>query len=338
MKPISPRTTTDIVNLLNQDLSTREIAKRIGVSQSTICNIKKNRLPGHLGKKSGRPALLSAHQKRLIVRKVTSGELNTAVDAQRYLQKAEDTNVNAQTVRNCMKESGLRAFPKVKKPLLSRRHIKQRLDFARKYQNWTVDDWKRVIWSDETKVNRWGSDGRKWGWKEPGAPLQKHHVQPTIKHGGGSLMVWGSMTAHDVGNLVRIDGTMDAKLYCKILNENLAPSVQKYGGMLGDYVFQQDNDPKHTSKLARKWLADHAIEVLDWPAQSPDLNPIEHLWVHLKRRLSDHESMPTSVHELWVRLEQEWSAIPASACTRLIESMPRRIVGVLRAKGGYTKY
>ena len=155
MRPISSTTTANIVALLNQDLSTREIAVRTGVSHWTVYHIKKEHLPGRKGKKSGRPAVLSVsvRQRRLIVRKVTSGQLDTAVDVKRYLQEAEDTNVHAETVRNCLKEAGLRSFPKLKKPLLAKRHQKQRLDFARKYQHWTVDDWKRVIWSDETKVN-----------------------------------------------------------------------------------------------------------------------------------------------------------------------------------------
>jgi len=338
MKPLSPTTINNIVNLLNQDLSTREIANRTGVSQSTICNIKKKQLPRRKGKKSGRPSILKTRHQRLILRKITSGQLNTAVDIQHYLQEAENINIHADTIRNCLKEAGLKSFPKVKKPLLTKRHIQQRLDFAHKYQYWTVDDWKRVIWSDETKINRLGSDGRKWGWKKPGTPLQQHHIQPTVKHGGGHLMVWGCMTAHGVGNLVRIDSTLNAELYCGILDEHLASSVEYYGDSLANFIFQQDNDPKHTSKLAQQWFADHEIEVLYWPAQSPDLNPIEHLWVYLKRRLSNYEFMPTSMHELWIRLEQEWNAIPASVCIDLIESMPRRIAAVLKAKGRYTKY
>ena len=75
-----------------------------------------------------------------------------------------------------------------------------------------------------------------------------------------------------------------------------------------------------------------------WPAQSPDINPIEHLWSHLKRKLAEYEEPPSGMIELWERIEKEWNAIPASVCQNLIESMPRRVEAVLKAKGGYTKY
>ncbi len=80
------------------------------------------------------------------------------------------------------------------------------------------------------------------------------------------------------------------------------------------------------------------MNVLKWPAQSPDLNPIEHLWDHLKRRLGEYETAPNGILELWERIEKEWEAIPASECQKLIESMPRRVEQVIKAKGGYTKY
>ena len=113
------------------------------------------------------------------------------------------------------------------------------------------------------------------------------------------------MSVYGVGNLVQIDGKMDMKLYCKILKDHLGSSIESYDDTLADFIFQQDSDPKHTSRLAQKWFADNKVEMLDWPAQSPDLNPIEHLWVYLKKRLSDYESMPTSIHELWIQLEKE---------------------------------
>ncbi len=77
---------------------------------------------------------------------------------------------------------------------------------------------------------------------------------------------------------------------------------------------------------------------MEWPSQSPDLNPIEHLWNHVKKKLGEYEEPPSGIHELWDRFQEEWEGIEPSVCQNLIESMPRRIEAVLRAKGGYTKY
>ena len=80
------------------------------------------------------------------------------------------------------------------------------------------------------------------------------------------------------------------------------------------------------------------MEVMTWPAQSPDLNPIEHLWSHLKRQLQGYETAPKGILELWERVQVEWEKIEPSVCQGLVESMPRRVAAVLKAKGGYTKY
>ena len=131
---------------------------------------------------------------------------------------------------------------------------------------------------------------------------------------------------------------MDAELYVSILEDELMQSLAFWKKKVKDVVFQQDNDPKHTSKKAKNWLEDHHFKVMVWPAQSPDLNPIEHLWGVLKRKLAGYENPPTSIKELWDRVQVEWEAISVQECQKLIESMPNRIKAVLQAKGGYTKY
>src|SRR5258708_24800798 len=95
---------------------------------------------------------------------------------------------------------------------------------------------------------------------------------------------------------------------------------------------------QNTSKKTKKWLEDHEFEVMRWPAQSPDLNPIEHLWHYIKSRLWEYEEPPNSIQTLWERVQVEWDKIPAKVCQDLIESMPRRGEAVFKAKGGYTKY
>ena len=151
-------------------------------------------------------------------------------------------------------------------------------------------------------------------------------------------MVWGCFMWDGPGYAVKIDGRMDGDHYILVLKVDLTASLDFYGLTPTDIIFQQDNDPKHTCKKAKEWFQDHNYNVLLWPAQSPDLNPIEHLWDHLKRQLAGYPTQPSGILELWELVEKEWNDIPPQVCQKLIESMPRRVAAVLKAKGGYTKY
>src|ERR1700742_1441640 len=121
---------------------------------------------------------------------ITTGKANTAVDVAKSLQDTFPEPVSAQTVRRGLKKIGLKAVVKAKRPFLSKCHMKERMDFALSHQYWTVEDWKRVIWSDETKVNIRGSDVKKWVWKTPGEGLSSRLVDGTFKFGGGGLMIY----------------------------------------------------------------------------------------------------------------------------------------------------
>ena len=223
----------------------------------------------------------------------------------------------------------MKAVVKRKRPKLTKRHRELRMDFALAHQHWTVEDYKQVLWTDETKINRLGSDGRKWVWKKPGEGLSDRLVQGTVKFGGGNLMFWGCMLWDGVGFGTKIDGRMDADLYVSILDDELQQTLEYYGKNPEDVVFQQDNDPKHKSKKAMEWLENSGMKMMIWPPQSADLNPIEHLWVYLKARLAEYENAPSSISELWTRVEEEWNKIPASVCQNLIQSMPQRVAAVL---------
>ena len=216
--------------------------------------------------------------------------------------------------------------------------MEKRLEWAKAHVNWTGGNWKSVLFSDESKFNIFGSDGREWCWRRSGEELDPRYTKKMVKHGGGSIMVWGCITATGPGRICRIEGTMDATLYTQILDDELLGTLGDLEIKKKDIYFQQDNDPKHTSWLASEWFSKKKLDKLDWPSQSPDMNIIEHVWDHLEHRVRTRTKLPSNVTELWDALVEEWHNIEDDYIVSLYESMPRRVQALLDAKGGHTKY
>ena len=339
MRKISAQRRRDIISKLRNGLSHRQIAKEVRVSTSTVSKIRQSMAEDLPVPKIGRPKKLGFHHQHFLEREFRRNTLKTVRKACQAIRECFNISVSRTTVQKQLIKLQLRARVIIKRPLLTRRHKQDRLRFAQLYKGWTVDDWKNVVWSDETKINCLGSDGRRYCWVKASA-LPSNLVRPTMKYGGGSIMVWGCMTYAGVGKMTVINGIMDSEMYVDILNRNLIPSMQVLWTFnSSDYaIFQQDNDPKHTSGLVREWLNWKGINRLAWPAQSRDLNPIEHLWGLLKRRLGQYPAAPKGQLELMGRVEEEWAKIPPQECQALIDSMPQRIQAVIRAEGGHTKY
>ncbi|KAK3509481.1 hypothetical protein QTP70_035136 [Hemibagrus guttatus] len=197
------------------------------------------------------------------------------------------------------------------------------------------DFWENTLWTDETKIELFGSSVFHYVWRKSNTAFQKKNIIPTVKYGGGSVMVWGCFAASGPGRLAVINGSMNSAVYQKILKENARPSVCDLK-LKRTWVLQQDNDPKHTSKSTSEWLKKNKMKTLEWPSQSPDLNPIEMLWHDLKKVV--HARKPSNVAELQQFCKDEWAKIPPQRCNRLTASYRKRLIAVVAAKGGPTSY
>ena len=160
-------------------------------------------------------------------------------------------------------------------------------------------------------------------------------VKKTVKHGGGNVMVWGCFSSVGVGNPVFIEDRMNGDYYRSILENNLIESSSSLG-LSSDFYFQQDNDPKHASNNVKNKLKEQTFNVFTWPAQSPDLNPIENLWYCVGKMI---RNVPIkSAKDLREAITAAWYSIPPETCKKLVYSMPNRVFDLNKAKGLWTKY
>ena len=148
-------------------------------------------------------------------------------------------------------------------------------------------------------------------------------------------MLWGCFSAKGPGRLIRVTERMNGAMYREILSENLLPSAKALKMKRG-WVFQHDNDPKHTARATKEWLRKKHFKVLEWPSQSPDLNPIENLWRELKVCVAQRRSKNiTALEEICM---EEWAKIPAAVCKNLVKTFRKRLTSVIANKGHVTKY
>ncbi len=200
--------------------------------------------------------------------------------------------------------------------------------------NWTVAQWSKVLFSDESKFCiSFGNQGPRV-WRKSGEAQNPCCLKSSVKF-PQLVMIWAAMSSAGVGPLCFLKSTVNTAIYQDILEHFMLPSTDKLYGD-ADFIFQQDLAPAHTAKGTKSWFNDHGVTVLDWPANSPDLNPIENLWGIVKRKMRD--TRPNNADELKATVKETWASIPPQQCHKLITSMPCRIEAVIKAKGAPTKY
>lgn len=314
-----------------------EIAKQLRLHRSVVCKtIKLFNARGTIksAKKCGRPRKSTAQTDRLLMRLSRGDPFKTAVDLS---SEMPEPKLSVQTIRRRLTEQGLYGRRPAKKPFISAKNRQRRLQFALDHRDWTPQKWKNVLFSDESKFNLHNSDGIVWVRRPTNSRMNPKYTKGTIKFGGGSVMVWGCFSGHGMGPIRFIEGIMDRFVYVDILKNAMVPFAEDNLPLL--WRFQHDNDPKHTAKIVKEYLEEEQIRVMDWPPQSPDLNPIENLWDYVERELRNkYPQKFTKKDDLAKALLETWRQIPQPYIDNLISSMQRRCLAVIKSKGFATKY
>lgn len=318
----------------------REIAKRVGCSRNGVSGvIQRYNETGSMKDKprSGRPRKSTPREDRTLVRLSLTDRRKSSSELSRDWQDTNNITVHPSTVRRRLICAGLKGCKARKKPLLTEKQRRNRLKWAREHKSWSVDQWKRVLFSDESTFSVTNHSGLQYVRRRPGEAFKPWCITPTVKH-PTSVMVWGCMAASGVGRLDFVIGMMNGEKYIKTMHDKMLPSARTlFGEGATDWWFQDDNAPCHRAKKVKAWMEQQGVTTLPWPAQSPDLNPIENLWQRMAVILN--KTKPKTKKELMEGLVRAWHrVIEAKELEKLVSSMPNRCRLVIENKGWPIKY
>ena len=227
-------------------------------------------------KRSGRPRRLSDRNIRELKRLVQSDNRLSAAKITSDLNTSLSKPVSKRTVRRYLKELGYEYAVKIKKQWLSGKHRKARVQWCEQYQHWSFQDWRKVIFSNESTFNVLKRKNQVKIWRTDHERLLPECIQQMNTGDGGKVGIWGGISGEGTTTARIFDGTMNGILYCNVLQSELKQSMAKLSKKT-TYTFQQNLAPWHTSKLVKEKMAKMKLNVLEWAAKSPDLNPIEML-------------------------------------------------------------
>ncbi|KAK3895855.1 hypothetical protein Pcinc_000469 [Petrolisthes cinctipes] len=239
-------------------------------------------------------------------------------------------NVHVRTNQKAIrKKLSYRKVTARKKPFVTDLQCKKRVTFAKKYSSWTLDDWRRVLWTDESTFCVSESKGKKVWRVRDSDPCNPKFTRKTVKH-PASLMVWGEFSYGGSADLIIFPKgqTVTKVVYLHLLENKLAECF----AATGSEVLQQDGAPAHTAKVVKQWLYTSEVECIsDWPSSSPDNSPIENLWAIVKQKLTGEDT--STLSKLEVALRRVWSSISPSTHRKLVDTIPDHLLEVKKRKG-----
>lgn len=321
-----------IRNLFREYGSYREVARLAKVSDKTVRSIvldlyvKDKRRPGPKPEIKPRETRAMA---RSVGKILAEGSRVTArkVQAECALER-----VSTRTVQRKLKSMDMTYQPAKMRIVLTAQHKKSRLEKARAWLGESMD-WRRVVWSDEKRFNSDGPDS--WqSWQPQSRPVTRNRRQ----QGGPSLQVWGALIPGPILVVFELPERGDSKDFMEFIEFQVLPTLKELAG--DDFILQQDRAPTHTSAYSKQRFRELAVELLDWPSRSPDLNIIENCWSLLSQRVYDGKQFGSKA-ELWDAIDSAVTDINVNCrgqLEALFESIPKRMLEVIDRKGALTHY
>lgn len=336
-KQLSDFTKGQIIAYLNEKFTYKMISEKLFIPISTIGKIiKKYKRTGSFTRLSGsgRKKILTKKEEMTLCNISENNPRKKAKDLKNDIFKITNKNISIRTVGNILNNHNIYARVAKKKPLLSHKNMIQRFHLSKIFLGFSNEHWKSVIFSDEASFELFPTKKHEIIYRKNGTAFLNKNLVPTVKFGGGKVMVWGCISYNGTGNLVFVDDKLDSGKYINLLANNLYASAEKMN--LNTFIFQQDGAPCHTSKTTMKFFKDNKIVLLDWAAQSPDMNPIEHIWAYIKILLKDYS--PKNKDELKKKITDIWNNLSIEHVQKLINSMPKRSYELFKSKGCHTKF
>lgn len=340
-----------LVTLVQEGYRYRQVGERLDVSASVVSRtynrfLETNGYERRAGQ--GRHRATTRRDDRAIIRQALQDPFVPANvisrtfpnrqqqrQQQQQRQRRQPRNISQSTVRNRLRESGLRARTAARGPMLTVAHRRARLQYARDHVNWSMRNWNNVFFSDESRFCLYGNDRRPRAWRRTGQRYEQRFIRPIAAYGGGSVMVWAAISRDSRTPLVIVRDTLNARRY---IDRILRPHVLPLTRNRRRFIFMQDNARPHTANITRRFFQRNNITLLRHPAMSPDLNPIEHAWDILGRRLRQNYPNLNNLPALEDALIRVWRQIPQRMIRNCISNMRERLQAVIRSRGGNTRY